>query len=96
MQTRKLGDSDLNLTPIGFGTWAIGGGEWGMGWGPQEEKDSIEYKLKLVKESLDRDSGILATSEDRLSQVIFKIKNQTEVLESIKNDDFQSLRLKLK
>lgn len=60
------------------------------------EKDSIEYKLKLVKDSLDRDSGILATSEDRLSQVIFKIKNQTEVLESIKNDDFQSLRLKLK
>lgn len=46
MQTRKLGDSDLNLTPIGFGTWAIGGGEWGMGWGPQEEKDSIESILE--------------------------------------------------
>ena len=41
METRRLGNTDLDLTPIGFGTWAIGGGDWGMGWGPQEEKDSI-------------------------------------------------------
>ena len=46
MQTRRLGNSDLNLTPVGFGTWAIGGGEWGMGWGPQTEKDSIESILE--------------------------------------------------
>ena len=37
MQTRRLGNSDLDLTPIGFGTWAIGGDDWGMGWGPQED-----------------------------------------------------------
>ena len=41
METRRLGNTDLDLTPIGFGTWAIGGGDWSMGWGPQEEKDSI-------------------------------------------------------
>ena len=41
MQTRKLGNSDLDLTPIGFGAWAIGGDDWGMGWGPQEDADSI-------------------------------------------------------
>ena len=46
MQTRRLGNSDLNLTPVGFGTWAIGGGEWGMGWGHQAEKDSIESILE--------------------------------------------------
>ena len=46
MQTRRLGNSDLNLTPVGFGTWAIGGGEWGMGWGHQTEKDSIESILE--------------------------------------------------
>ena len=46
MHTRRLGNSDLNLTPVGFGTWAIGGGEWGMGWGPQTEKDSIESILE--------------------------------------------------
>ena len=41
METHRLGNSDLELTPVGFGAWAIGGGDWGMGWGPQEEKDSI-------------------------------------------------------
>ncbi len=41
MKTRKLGDTDLELTVIGFGTWAIGGGNWGMGWGDQDERDSI-------------------------------------------------------
>lgn len=46
MQTRRLGNSDLNLTLVGFGTWAIGGGEWGMGWGPQTEKDSVESILE--------------------------------------------------
>ena len=39
--TKKLGNSDLNLTPIGFGAWAIGGGDWQYAWGPQEDDDSI-------------------------------------------------------
>lgn len=38
---RKLGNSDLQLTPIGFGAWAIGGGNWEFGWGPQEDNESI-------------------------------------------------------
>ncbi len=41
MQTRKLGNTDLHLTTIGLGTWAIGGGEWAYGWGPQDDADSI-------------------------------------------------------
>jgi aryl-alcohol dehydrogenase-like predicted oxidoreductase len=41
METRKLGNSDLNLTRIGFGAWAIGGGDWASGWGPQDDNDSI-------------------------------------------------------
>jgi aryl-alcohol dehydrogenase-like predicted oxidoreductase len=41
MQTRRLGNSDLELTVIGLGTWAIGGGGWNFGWGPQEDQDSI-------------------------------------------------------
>jgi aryl-alcohol dehydrogenase-like predicted oxidoreductase len=39
--TRPLGNSDLNLTPIGFGAWAIGGGDWEFGWGGQDDADSI-------------------------------------------------------
>ena len=40
MQTRVLGNSDLKITPLGFGAWAIGG-EWKFGWGPQSDDDSI-------------------------------------------------------
>jgi len=38
---RHLGDSDLHLTPIGFGAWAIGGGNWEFAWGPQDDNDSV-------------------------------------------------------
>lgn len=39
--TKKLGNSDLNITSIGFGAWAIGGGDWAHGWGDQDDNDSI-------------------------------------------------------
>ncbi len=38
---RTLGNSDLQLTPIGFGAWAIGGGDWQFAWGPQDDSDSV-------------------------------------------------------
>ena len=38
---RTLGNSDLHLTPIGFGAWAIGGGNWEFAWGPQDDNESI-------------------------------------------------------
>ncbi len=41
MQKRRLGDTDLDITPIGFGAWAIGGDNWAFGWGPQDDRDSI-------------------------------------------------------
>jgi aryl-alcohol dehydrogenase-like predicted oxidoreductase len=41
MQTRLLGSSGLHITPIGLGTWAIGGGRWYGGWGPQSDNDSV-------------------------------------------------------
>ncbi|NQS90718.1 aldo/keto reductase [Patescibacteria group bacterium] len=41
MQTRKLGYTDLNLSIIGLGTWAIGGGGWKFSWGPQDDRESI-------------------------------------------------------
>jgi aryl-alcohol dehydrogenase-like predicted oxidoreductase len=41
METRKLGNSDLNITRVGFGAWAIGGGGWEFGWGKQEDEDSV-------------------------------------------------------
>jgi aryl-alcohol dehydrogenase-like predicted oxidoreductase len=38
---RSLGNSDLQLTPIGVGAWAIGGGDWQFAWGPQDDSDSV-------------------------------------------------------
>lgn len=35
-----LGNSDLHLTSIGFGAWAVGGGNWEFGWGPQDDSES--------------------------------------------------------
>jgi aryl-alcohol dehydrogenase-like predicted oxidoreductase len=41
MQTRKLGNSDLQITPVGYGAWAAGGSGWQFAWGSQDDKDSI-------------------------------------------------------
>jgi aryl-alcohol dehydrogenase-like predicted oxidoreductase len=42
MQTRKLGNSDLEITPIGVGAWAMGGSDWQFAWGKQDDRASIE------------------------------------------------------
>lgn len=41
MNTRRLGNSDLDITPLGLGAWAIGGGGWAFGWGNQDDADSV-------------------------------------------------------
>lgn len=41
METRELGWTDLNLSTIGLGTWALGGGGYEWGWGPQDDEESI-------------------------------------------------------
>ncbi len=41
METRLLGNSDLHITPVGFGAWAIGGSGWEYGWGAQDDDESI-------------------------------------------------------
>ncbi|MBN1975454.1 MAG: aldo/keto reductase [Sedimentisphaerales bacterium] len=40
MQKRKLGKTDLELTTVGLGTWAMGG-PWEFGWGPQDDNEAI-------------------------------------------------------
>jgi aryl-alcohol dehydrogenase-like predicted oxidoreductase len=41
MTSRTLGQSDLRITRIGIGAWAIGGGKWEFGWGAQDDEQSI-------------------------------------------------------
>jgi len=49
MEKRKLGNSDLDITVLGYGAWAIGGGNWEFGWGSQDDADSI----KSIHEALE-------------------------------------------
>jgi aryl-alcohol dehydrogenase-like predicted oxidoreductase len=41
MHKKRLGNSDMELTPIGVGAWAMGGGGWAFAWGPQDDDESI-------------------------------------------------------
>jgi len=41
MQMRKLGNSDLHITRVGYGAWAIGGSGWQFAWGSQDDNESI-------------------------------------------------------
>jgi aryl-alcohol dehydrogenase-like predicted oxidoreductase len=48
MRTRRLGQTELELTVIGLGTWAIGG-PWEIGWGPQDDNESIPTILAAIE-----------------------------------------------
>ncbi len=52
MELRKLGYSDLKLSTIGLGTWAMGGGDWKFGWGPQEDSSSTAAIHKALDEGI--------------------------------------------
>lgn len=47
--TRQLGNSNLQLTPIGYGAWAIGGGNWEFAWGAQDDDESV----RTIERALD-------------------------------------------
>src|SRR4051794_35922399 len=50
LATSQLGWTGLEITRVGFGAWAIGGGNWEFGWGPQDDAESvaaIERALEL-------------------------------------------------
>src|ERR1700760_3845963 len=49
---RVLGNSDLQITPIGYGAWAIGGGNWEFAWGSQDDAESVATIERAI------DSGI--------------------------------------
>jgi aryl-alcohol dehydrogenase-like predicted oxidoreductase len=41
MKTKQLGNSDMFITPVGYGSWAIGGSGWQFAWGKQNDNDSV-------------------------------------------------------
>ncbi len=52
METRRLGNSSLELTCLGFGSWAIGGGDWAFGWGDQDENEAIQAVVAAVDQGI--------------------------------------------
>ena len=58
MIKKRLGNSDMDLTPIGIGAWAMGGGGWKFAWGPQDDADSTA----AIHAALDRGVNWLDTA----------------------------------
>jgi aryl-alcohol dehydrogenase-like predicted oxidoreductase len=79
MQMRQLGNTDMNLTTVGLGTWAIGG-PWQYGWGPQDDDEASAAILKAL------DIGInwidtapaygLGHSEELVGQALKQVKQK--------------------
>lgn len=57
--TRRLGTTDLEITTVGFGAWAIGGGSWAYGRGPQDDEGSIA----AIRHAVDGDINWIDTFE---------------------------------
>jgi aryl-alcohol dehydrogenase-like predicted oxidoreductase len=49
LPTRSLGSSGLEITKIGFGSWAVGGGGWAFGWGPQDDAKSVATMRRAIE-----------------------------------------------
>ena len=49
LPTTRLGRTDMHLTRVGFGAWAIGGGGWSFAWGNQDDAESIGAIRKAVE-----------------------------------------------
>jgi aryl-alcohol dehydrogenase-like predicted oxidoreductase len=52
MEKRRLGNSDLQITSLGVGAWAMGGSGWRFSWGPQDDKDSIAAIHKALESGM--------------------------------------------
>lgn len=50
LPTRRLGRTDMEITRVGFGAWAIGGPDWAVGWGAQDDRESIA----AIRHGIDR------------------------------------------
>jgi aryl-alcohol dehydrogenase-like predicted oxidoreductase len=49
MQTKQLGSTGLNLSVIGFGSFALGGSDWKFSWGPQDDRDSVRAVVRAAE-----------------------------------------------
>ncbi|MHC4338277.1 MAG: aldo/keto reductase [Planctomycetota bacterium] len=77
MQTRKLGYTDLELTTVGLGTWAIGGPDWQYGWGPQDDDEAIGAILTALDKGINWIDTAAAYGLGHSEELIGKALKQT-------------------
>lgn len=70
MQFRQAGNSELNLSVLGLGTWALGGGDWRFGWGDQDDADSIAAVHKALELGINWIDTAAIYGEGRSEEVI--------------------------
>jgi aryl-alcohol dehydrogenase-like predicted oxidoreductase len=74
LEKRQLGNTDMHITPVGFGAWALGGGNWVYSWGPQDDNESIaaiHHALDLGINWIDTAAGYgLGHSEEVVGQAL--------------------------
>ncbi|HZE06533.1 MAG TPA: aldo/keto reductase, partial [Solirubrobacteraceae bacterium] len=70
LPTTRLGNTDLTITRVGFGAWAIGGGGWEFGWGPQEDEESIAAIHRGVERGINWIDTAAAYGFGRSEQVV--------------------------
>jgi aryl-alcohol dehydrogenase-like predicted oxidoreductase len=49
LQKARFGKTDMEITPVGFGAWAIGGGGWAAAWGPQDDDEAVGAIRRAVE-----------------------------------------------
>jgi aryl-alcohol dehydrogenase-like predicted oxidoreductase len=96
MEKRRLGNSDLELTPLGIGAWAMGGAGWAFSWSDQDDNDSVAAIHKALDLGLNWiDTAAvygLGHSEEVVGQAVGKRANRPYIFtkcERIWNEDRQ-------
>jgi aryl-alcohol dehydrogenase-like predicted oxidoreductase len=70
LKTTELGNSGLQITRVGFGAWAIGGGGWEFGWGPQEDEQSVAAIHRALEHGVNWIDTAAAYGFGRSEQVV--------------------------
>src|SRR5436305_7611291 len=70
LKTAQLGTTGLEVTRVGFGAWAIGGGGWEFGWGPQDDEQSIAAIHRALEQGINWIDTAAAYGFGRSEQIV--------------------------
>jgi aryl-alcohol dehydrogenase-like predicted oxidoreductase len=70
LKTTQLGQTGLEITRVGFGAWAIGGGDWEFGWGPQDDEQSIAAIHRALEQGINWIDTAAAYGFGRSEQIV--------------------------